>query len=161
MANTDQTLPLDRKTALAKLEAYCAYQERSQQEVRDKLFGYGLRSAEVEELIVELIQNNFLNEERFAMAYASGKFNMKGWGRMKIKQGLKFKRVSDRLIAKALQSIDDSEYFKKLQLLLEKKERLLVEKDQRKKQYKLLQYGLGKGYEKDLILTALNSRELL
>ena len=74
---------LDKKTAHAKLEHYCAYQERSQQEVRDKLYNYGLHSAEVEDVICELIGANFLNEERFANAYALGKFRIKQWGEIK------------------------------------------------------------------------------
>ncbi len=92
----------DEKIALAKAEHYCAYQERSQQEVRDKLYEWGLYSNVVERVITELIAGNFLNEERFANAYTRGKFNQKGWGKNKIKQGLKFKRVSDPLIKKAL-----------------------------------------------------------
>src|SRR5690606_22791562 len=74
-----------------KAEAYCAYQERSQQEVRDKLYHMNLHTSQVEELIAYLIENNFLNESRFANAYVSGKFRMKKWGRKKIKQGLKLK----------------------------------------------------------------------
>src|SRR5690606_17889250 len=96
---------LTRKQAIEKMEHYCAYQERSQQEVRDKLYSLGLRSADIEEIIADLIQNNFLNEERFAAAYAQGKFRMKSWGKLKIKQGLKLKRVSDKLIVKALNQI--------------------------------------------------------
>src|SRR5690554_739566 len=84
--------------ARAKAEAYCAYQERSQQEVRDKLYHWGLRSAEVEGILSDLISTDFLNEERFALAYASGRFRMKGWGRYKIKQGLVQKSVSRPLV---------------------------------------------------------------
>ena len=86
---------LDKRAALLKVESWCAYQERAQQEVRNKLYEYGLHQNEVEELITELIVTNFLNEERFAMAYVSGKVNIKKWGRIKIKQGLKFKKVPD------------------------------------------------------------------
>src|ERR1700712_929985 len=96
----------DEKMALAKAEHYCAYQERSQQEVRDKLYEWGLYPDAVENVIVHLIEGNFLNEERFANAYTRGKFNQKGWGRIKIKQGLKFKKVSDVLIKKALLTIN-------------------------------------------------------
>src|SRR5690606_12616598 len=101
---------LDRKAALAKAEHYCAYQERSQQEVRNKLYEWGLWSDDVEELIAELIQTNFLNEERFAMAYVSGKFNIKKWGKVKIKQGLKLKKVPDKMILNALKSINYDDY---------------------------------------------------
>ena len=87
----------DEKAAYVKAEHYCAYQERSQQEVRDKLYEWGLWPDAVENIISELISNNFLNEERFAKAYAQGKFNQKGWGRIKIKQALKLKKVPDIL----------------------------------------------------------------
>jgi len=111
----------DEKTALVKAENYCAYQERSQQEVRDKLYEWGLYSNTVEQVIIQLIDGNFLNEERFANAYTRGKFNQKGWGKIKIKQGLKFKRVSDPLIKKALNSINEDDYLLMLHQVVQKK----------------------------------------
>jgi len=143
------------------MEHYCAYQERSQQEVRDKIYSLGLHRTEVEEIIAELIQNNFLNEERFAIAYAQGKFRMKNWGKLKIKQGLKLKRVSEKLIIKALNQIDGDEYYEVLTAVLKKKSALLNEKDHFKKRHKLFQYASGKGFESDLILEALKSRDLV
>src|ERR1700740_2175906 len=95
----------DKKVAMAKAEHYCAYQERSQQEVRDKLYEWGLWPEAVEHIISQLICDNFLNEERFAKAYALGKFRQKGWGKIKIKQGLKLKKVPEVLIKKALLTI--------------------------------------------------------
>src|SRR6195952_6162128 len=83
----------DPKIGLTKAEQYCAYQERAQQEVRNKLYDWGLYPKDVEQIISNLIENNFLNEERFARMYAKSKFNQKSWGRIKIKQGLKFKQV--------------------------------------------------------------------
>lgn len=150
----------DEKTALAKAEHYCAYQERSQQEVRDKLYEWGLHSAQVENLIAQLIQANFLNEARFANAYAQGKFNQKGWGKQKIKQGLKFKKVSDVLIKKALSTIDEDDYLSSLKQILEKKARLLGEKDPFKKRYKLHQYALSRGYENDIVSDILKNSQL-
>src|ERR1700735_2938654 len=141
----------DEKAAYAKAEHYCAYQERSQQEVRDKLYGFGLHSNAVENIISRLIVDNFLNEERFAKAYVQGKFNQKGWGRIKIKQGLKLKRLPDGLIRKALQTIADDDYFATLQNLLAKKASTLTEKHPLKRRYKLQQYALGRGFESDLI----------
>ena len=141
----------DEKLAYAKAEHYCAYQERSQQEVRDKLYEWGLRVDAVENIISKLISGNFLNEERFAKAYAKGKFNQKGWGKLKIKQGLKFKKVPDVLIKKALQGINDDDYLKALQNVLMKKAYTVVEKDSFKRKYKLQQYALSRGYESDLI----------
>ena len=151
---------LDKKTAHKKAESYCAYQERSQQEVRDKLYSFGLHSAEVEQLISELIQDNFLNEERFAYAYALGKFRIKHWGRFKIKQGLKLKRVGDNLIKKALAKIDSEEYDKTLTSLLEKKAALLKDKDEYSRKHKLVQYAMSRGFERDLIFDSLKSSGL-
>ena len=159
----DQPKPtpiIDEKAALAKAEHYCAYQERSQQEVRDKLYEWGLHGVQVENLIVHLIQTNFLNEARFANAYVQGKFNQKGWGKQKIKQGLKFKKVSDALIKKALNTIDGDDYSNTLKQILEKKARLLGEKDPFKKRYKLHQYALSRGYETDIVSDILKNSEL-
>ncbi|MBV8388395.1 MAG: regulatory protein RecX [Mucilaginibacter sp.] len=150
----------DEKTALTKAEHYCAYQERSQQEVRDKLYEWGLHSAQVENLIVQLIQTNFLNEARFANAYVQGKFNQKGWGKQKIKQGLKFKKVSDVLIKKALNSIDSDDYLSTLKQILQKKAALLGEKDPYKRKIKLHQYALSRGYENEIISDILKNNEL-
>jgi regulatory protein len=145
----------DEKVARAKAEYYCAYQERSQQEVRDKLYEWGLWPAAVENIISNLIEDNFLNEERFANAYALGKFRQKGWGKVKIKQGLKFKRVPEVLIKKALLAIPGDDYLLTLQKVITKKAKLLTEKDPFKKSYKLKQYALGRGYESDLIADVL------
>ncbi|RZJ27646.1 MAG: RecX family transcriptional regulator, partial [Chryseobacterium sp.] len=93
----------------------------------------------LENIITQLIEGNYLNEERFAKAYTRGKFNQKGWGRIKIKQGLKFKNVSPVLIKKALQTIDLTDYMATLTQVIEKKERTLTEKNDRKRQYKLQQ----------------------
>jgi regulatory protein len=79
---------LDYKTALQKAQKVCAYQERSQHEIRNKLFEWGLKSSDVEIIIVDLIQNNFINDERFAIQLARGKFRIKHWGKVKITQAL-------------------------------------------------------------------------
>ncbi|MBS7562862.1 RecX family transcriptional regulator [Mucilaginibacter sp. Bleaf8] len=150
----------DEKTALAKAEHYCAYQERSQQEVRDKLYEMGMYPTGVESVISQLIANNFLNEERFARAYAQGKFNLKGWGRIKIKQGLKLKRVSDKLITKALLSIDGDDYIRTLQNILERKNAKMQEPDSFKRRYKLQQYAMSRGFESDLINDVLKTSGL-
>jgi regulatory protein len=156
----DKPQRLDKRTALLKAESWCAYQERAQQEVRDKLYEYGLHQNEVEELIAELIVTNFLNEERFAMAYVSGKVNIKKWGRIKIKQALKFKKVPDKLIQKALKSIDGDKYIANLQATAEKKSAVLHEKDPLKKKFKLITYLQSKGFERDLIFDVLKANNL-
>jgi regulatory protein len=146
----------DTHAAYAKAENYCAYQERSQQEVRDKLYEWGLKTADAEAAIAKLVENNFVNEERFAIAYATGKFNQKGWGRIKIKQGLKLKRVPDVLVKKALQRINPEVYYQTLVKTIEKKAALLNEKNQFSRRNKLQQFALSRGFESDLISEVLN-----
>ena len=150
----------DEKVALAKAEHFCAYQERAQQEVRDKLYDWGLWPDAVENIIVQLIGGNFLNEERFARSYVQGKFKQKGWGRIKIKQGLKIKKIPDNLLKKALLTIDGDEYFEMLTKILSKKAALLTEKVPYKRRYKLQQYALSRGFETDLIIDVLKNSEL-
>src|SRR6476619_3411710 len=98
---------LNKEQAMQKLKHYCGYQERSHIEAREKLYSFGLYKQEVEECISRLIEEDYLNEERFAIAYARGKFRMKGWGKNKIIQSLKEKRVSGYCINKALKEIDN------------------------------------------------------
>ncbi|MBL1408630.1 regulatory protein RecX [Sphingobacterium faecale] len=134
-----------------KAEAYCAYQERSQQEVRDKLYEWGLHLENVEQIISELIATNFLNEERFANAFVLGKFRIKGWGKIKIQQHLKAKRVSPPLIKAALQQIDLDDYEQKLTTIIEKKINGDVQQLTIQDKAKLIRYLQSKGYENALI----------
>jgi len=147
----------DKKSAKVKIEQYCAYQERSQQEVRDKLYDMGLHQKEVEELISELVVDNFLNEERFAITYARGKFRIKHWGKNKIKQNLKLKKVSEYCIKKALKEIDPEEYYKVLKTELQKKSDKLKDKDPFIRKNKIAQYLGSRGFEMDLVWDLLGS----
>ncbi|WP_256004873.1 regulatory protein RecX [Pedobacter deserti] len=151
---------LSKTAALAKAEYYCAYQERSQQEVRDKLYEWGLYPTEVEELISELIQTNFLSEERFTQAYVSGKLRIKKWGKIKIKQGLKIKRVPDKMIQNALKAIDMDEYLAIILEAANKKNAQISEKDPFKRRFRLVNYLAGRGFENDLILDVLKNNNL-
>ncbi|ARS39054.1 RecX family transcriptional regulator [Sphingobacteriaceae bacterium GW460-11-11-14-LB5] len=151
---------LDKKQALVKAEHFCVYQERSQKEVRYKLVEWGMRGDELEEILSELILNNFLNEERFAKSYASGKFNIKHWGRVKIKQGLKLKGVPDKILQKAIYSIDDDDYLQTIEKLASKKAASLNENDPFKRKNKLMSYLQAKGFETDLILLVLKASNL-
>lgn len=148
------------KQALLKAASYCAYQERAQQEVRDKLYEWELYQEDVEEIISQLISDNFLNEERFAIAYTLGKLRIKSWGRIKIKQSLKLKRVSDPLIKIAFSKIDLDEYESKLGDLLDKKQLSLKDKDPYILKNKLFQYALSRGFESDLISSILKEKGL-
>ena len=147
-----QPLNIGTEKALQKIGQFCAYQERNHKEVKEKLYSYGLYKDQVEELISKLIQENFLNEERYAIAYAGGKFRAKNWGKNKIKYGLKQHQVSDYCIKKALKTIDDEEYVKTLQKLYTAKEKTLKsEKNLFIKKKKIQQYLMQKGFESSLI----------
>ncbi|MBS1531946.1 MAG: regulatory protein RecX [Bacteroidetes bacterium] len=160
MAQPQTGKKIDEKTALAKAEHFCVYQERSQQEVRDKLYEWGLYPKSVEQIITKLIESNYLNEQRFAIAYATGKFRQKGWGKNKIKQGLKLKKVSEPLIKLALRNIDEDEYLEMLRKIIKKKESSITEKESYKRKYKVHQYALSRGFENDLIGDILRDEEV-
>lgn len=153
--NLEKFTPLQ---ALPKIKQYCAYQERCHQEVKEKLYSFGLYKKDIEPIISQLIEENYLNEERFALHYAGGKFRMKQWGRIKIKYALKQKQVSDYCIKKALKEIDESDYLKTLNKLAEQKIKTLKsEKNIFIKKRKLQDYLMQKGYESDLIKEIINA----
>jgi regulatory protein len=137
--------------ALVKAESWCAYQERCQQEVRDKMYSWGLHANEVENVIAELISKNFLNEERFAKAYAGGKFRIKKWGRVKIRMELKRRKLSEYCIKKGMAEINEDDYRYTLKKLAQEKMKATKERDSMKKKYKVMSYLASKGYESDLV----------
>jgi len=138
--------------SLQKIKSYCVYQERCHSEVRKKLYEFGLYKKDVEQIISQLIEDNYLNEERFAIQYAGGKFRMNKWGRVKIKQALTQKNVSEYSIKKALKQISEEDYIKTLNKLADNKLKTLKnENDNFIKNRRLQDYLLQKGYENDLI----------
>jgi len=148
------------EVGLEKLRKYCAYQERCHQEVRSKLLSIKIYGDELEEIISELIKDNYLNEERFACAFARGKFRMKMWGRNKIKQHLQIKRITSYCVRKAMEEIEEEEYIGTLDLILQKQlmkyEHLnsLVARD------KAIQYAISRGYETSIVydrISVINS----
>ena len=147
-----ETKNIGTEKAFQKAKFYCAYQERSHAEVKKKLYGFGLYKNEVELLICQLIEENYLNEERFAMAFAGGKFRIKQWGKTKIKYELKQRQISDYSITKALEAIPDEDYEKTLKkLAAEKLDTLRSEQNIFTKRSKLQNYLVGKGYEFNLV----------
>lgn len=159
MFNADEPKPkkvYDRKTAKLKAADYCAYQERSQQQVRDKLYDYGLHHDEVEEVLTELIMEGFINEERFARAFIGGKFRMKKWGRQKILQGLRPHKISEYCIKKGMEEINPNEYWETLLSHASKKYEQIKGNSAYVVKGKLTQYLYGKGFESDLIREAID-----
>jgi len=150
---------VSKDKALQKAKHFCGYQERSHNEVKEKLYGFGLYKNDVEELLSLLIEENYLNEERYAIAFAGGKFRMKQWGRVKIRYELQQKKVSAYCIKKALASIEEADYEKTLQKLASAK--LLVLKSEKNifvKKTKLRNYLLQKGFEPSLIMGLIQER---
>ena len=148
-----QRKQLTKEQALQKLRHYCAYQERCHVEAKEKLYSFGLRKQMVEESLAQLIEEDYLNEERFAIQFAGGKFRMKYWGRVKIKHALKQKQVSDYCINKALKELDAADYEKTLQKLAKQKWSSVKGEGVNGfvKMAKTTDYLLQKGYEPELV----------
>jgi regulatory protein len=143
---------LSPEQALQKARHYCSYQDRCHSEVQEKLYSFGLRKTQVEEALAALIEENYLNEERFALNYAGGHFRMKQWGKNRIRYELKQKRVSDYCIGKALAAIDESAYEQTLTRLAEERwEALSGETNLLLRKRKWQTWLLQKGYEADRI----------
>lgn len=143
--------PLTPAMALQKAKHYCAWQERSHTAVKEKLYGFGLRKTDVEVILTTLIEENYLNEERFARLFAGGKFRQKKWGRVKIVYELKLQKVSSYNINKALEEIDEDVYQKCLLALAKKKWTSIANNLPLVKKARTTSYLLQKGYEPALI----------
>ena len=138
-----------------KLEYYCSYQDRCHKEVEQKLNSFTLITALKEKVIVHLIENNFINEERFAKSFARGKHNYKGWGKNRIVNELKFRNISSRIITIALKEIPEETYLENFHQLAEKHWNNITERKGSKKNKKFLDFLLRKGYETSLIYEKL------
>lgn len=142
-----------------KMEYYCAYQDRCHEEVYQKLFSFSLSTQEKEELMVYLIENNFLNEERFAKSFVRGKFNYKNWGKIRIVSELKFRKISSTLITIALKEVKDEDYIKKFNELTYKHWESLTESNSLKKRKKFCDYFIRRGWESDLLYEKVKELE--
>jgi regulatory protein len=146
---------LTKEQALPQIKQYCAYQERSHKEAREKLYSFGLYKADVEQLITQLIEEDYLNEERFAKQFSGGKFRMKNWGRIKITYELRQKMVSSYSIKIALKEIEESAYMLTLKKLAAAKWKSLKMEPALSKKSKTYTFLLGKGYEAPLVQKVL------
>lgn len=146
---------LSEEQVIKKLESFCAYRERCESEVKQKLYQLAVDAKETDFYINYLKENNFLNEERFVAAFAQGKFNIKSWGKRKIIQELQGKRIDTKKIQQSIEQIDEGAYFMRLQDILEKKSKILKETDPFKRRQKLMMFALQKGYEMELVNEAL------
>ena len=137
--------------ARQKLYRYCAYQERTHGEVRDKLYSLGLYKDDVEETITQLITEGYLNEERFAKAFAGGKFRMKKWGKIKITHELEARGITPYCIKAGLKEIDEHDYVQTLEHILEKKSLSVAAENPFVMRDKMAKYAIQKGFEPELV----------
>jgi len=142
-----------------KLEYYCVYQERCYKEIENKLFDFQLTASDREKILISLIENNFVNEERFAKSFVRGKHNYKFWGKNRIINELKFRNISSRIIQEALKEIPEATYLENFHRLAEKHWDTIKERKGQKKNKKFVDFLLRKGYETSLIFEKLRELE--
>jgi regulatory protein len=143
------------KQALERAKWLCAKQERCQSEIYKKLKEWGIEEENSEEIITQLIIENFIDEKRFAQLYSRSKFNQLKWGKIKISHELKQKGISEKCIQYGLQEIDNKVYIKTLQKEIEKKTKELKENNTFILKNKLIKYFYSKGYESELTIELL------
>ena len=142
--------------AKSKLEALCAYQERCQFEIDQKLFSWQFDEEDRNALISDLISNKFIDEERFAKAFVRGKFNQKGWGRIKIQQHLNQKQISSFCQKKGMLEINENDYLTKLEEIILKKSNSLKTEDPFIRKSKTARYAISRGFESELVWEILD-----
>ena len=148
------------KEIYAKMEYYCAYQERCYKEVEEKLYSFSVSQTEKDEILTYLIENNFINEERFAQSFVRGKHNYKFWGKNRIVNELKFRNISSRNIQTALKEIPEAIYLENFHKLAEKNWESIIDPKGQKKNKKFVDFLLRKGYETSLIYEKLKELEV-
>ncbi|MDD7915496.1 regulatory protein RecX [Polaribacter ponticola] len=139
-----------------KLEQYCVYQDRCHKEVEQKMRDYNLIPAAKELILLSLMQDNFLNEERFSKSFARGKFRIKNWGKQRIIRELKFRDISTYNIKTALKGIDENEYLNTIYRITENRNDVISESNIFKRKKKMIDFLMRKGYENDLIFKIVN-----
>jgi regulatory protein len=142
---------------ISRAQKYCDYQDRYQQEVRDKLYSWGAKPDEAEQILCQLVEADYINEERFARAFARGKFRIKHWGKNKIRQELKFRKISEYCIKQGLSEISDDEYLEILKQVIEKKLRSAGTFATSLQNHKIAIYTISRGFEADLVWEMLKA----
>lgn len=148
---------LTPEQALQRIQRYCVYQDRCHQEVRSKLIEFGVYGDALETIMAELIEEGFLNEERYARSFARGKFRVKHWGRIRIVQELKARHISAYSIKQGLKEIDETEYRSTLQAVMEKKWEALANEEPYARKSKTAQYVISRGFESELVWEFINA----
>lgn len=155
MQNSFRNMPYEK--ALEKAKWYCSFQERCILDIENRFLAWKVKKEEWDKLVDVLLEQDFLNENRYVEDFVRGKFNIKKWGRLKIKAELLKKKIKSKKVEEELNKISEEDYIKTLEYLLEKKKELLSNvEDELKLRDKLYRYLISKGYESDLIVKALN-----
>tara|TARA_B100001250_G_scaffold360813_1_gene338542 strand:- start:200 stop:664 length:465 start_codon:yes stop_codon:yes gene_type:complete len=152
MNNFDLTL----KEIEKKLQHYCSYQDRCHKEVIEKLKTYKIKSSDINQIISNLINANFLNESRFSKSFVRGKFNIKNWGKVRIQNELKKRNISSYNISLGMKEIDEIKYYKKLDYIFNKKLSSLDGINTLSKKKKIISYLTYRGWESNLIYDKIN-----
>jgi len=148
----------EKDNILEKARRYCAFQEHCISDVEKKLFEWKVKKAHIPKIIESLIKDDYIDEQRYAAMFVSGKVRIKNWGRLKIKAGLRAKKIPDHFIQKAISAIDEEDYLSNLKALIEKKRTSLKEPDSSISKTKVLNFALSKGYERGLVFKLADDR---
>lgn len=147
------------KQGVELAKEFCSITERCQSEVFNKLIDWGLNHEEADEVISELILENFISETRYSQLYAISKFHQNHWGKKKISFSLKFKGISNQCIVSAINEIDENEYLEKCYRLYERKYSELRDRNPEVKKQKTINFLMGKGYEFDIIKQVIERKD--
>jgi regulatory protein len=150
---------LSLKEVIQKMEYYCAYQERCHAEVKEKLYSFQINQEEKDQVIVHLLDNNYLNEERFASIFTQSKLHQKKWGKKRITNELKARNISAYLITKSIKEIDASDYESMFEQVSNKHWETITEKNTLKKRKKFCDYLLRKGWESERVYEKVKELE--
>ena len=155
-----RTLPVDSGMVLQKIQYFCSYQERCIRDTEEKLKDWAVQKKLIPSIISQLQEEGYINEERFAKVYAGSKFRINKWGRQKIEFELKLKRIPEALIHKGIEEIDEEGYQQILRDLIQKKQKEIIPEKNMNIREKIITFVQGKGYEMELILTALKELKI-
>jgi regulatory protein len=142
---------MDKNEAKLRAAKFCAYQERAPFEVEEKLKSFGLNQKHIDQILRELSEDGYVNENRFANIYAKGKFRNNKWGKIKIRQHLLFKQIPKEVAEQGIMEIPDEEYEAMIKNLIKNKCNALEEPDLFIKNNKIASYLIQKGFEPDLV----------
>lgn len=144
------------KEATERIQSFCALQDRCQWEVEKKMREWGVEEDIIENILTDLILEKFIDEQRFAESFCRGKFRIKRWGKVKIKNELRLRKISVSCINKGLEQIEEEEYYSTLKELYEKKKNSLKDKNQFIRKGKIAKHLQQKGFESNLIWELIN-----